>query len=110
VLDPSVPLPINVTTSDSSVIVHHGQHTTVLFNINPQETLSSPVSIITSSSAGPQTISVKAQQTQVTANTPQTVKVGITADNFATPGTYEVLISARYQDITVSKYITVTLE
>ncbi|MGI0074928.1 MAG: hypothetical protein ACREA5_03175, partial [Nitrosotalea sp.] len=110
VLDSSVPLPINVTTSDSSVIVHHGQNATVLFNINPQEQLSSPVSIITSSTAGPQTITVKPQETQVTVDTPQTVKIGITADNFAMPGTYQVLISARYQDVTVSKYISVTLE
>ncbi len=110
VLDPSVPLPINVTASDSSITIHHGQNATVLFNINPQEQLSSPVSIITSSTVGSQTLTVKAQQTQVTVNTPQTVKVGITADNFATPGTYEVLISARYQDVTVSKYISVTLE
>ncbi|MDE1817517.1 MAG: lyase [Thaumarchaeota archaeon] len=110
VLDPSVPLPINVTASDSSITIHHGQNATVLFGINPQEQLSSPVSIITSSTVGSQTISVKAQQTQVTTNEPQTVKVGITADNFATPGTYEVLISARYQDVTVSKYISVTIE
>ncbi|MDH2907102.1 MAG: lyase [Candidatus Nitrosotalea sp.] len=110
VLDPSVALPINVTTSDAAITIHHGQNATVLFNINPQEQLSTPVSIITANTAGPQTISVTPQQTRVTVDTPQTVKVRIAADNFAMPGTYQVLIGARYQDITVSKYISVTLE
>ncbi len=110
VLDPSVALPINVTTSDASITIHHGQNATVSFNINPQEQLSAPVSIITANTAGPQTISVTPLQTRVTVDTPQTVKVRISVDNFAMPGTYHVLIGARYQDITVSKYISVTLE
>jgi virginiamycin B lyase len=110
VLDSSVALPINVTASDSSIIIHHGQNVTVSLNISPQEQLSTPVSIITSNIVGPQTLSITPQQTLVTVDKPQTVKVTISADNFAMPGTYQILIGARYQDVTVSKYINVTLE
>ncbi|MDE1844625.1 MAG: lyase [Thaumarchaeota archaeon] len=110
VLDSSVPLPINVTASESSIIIHHGQNATVSLNINPQENLGSPVSIITSNTAGLQTISITPQQTLVTVDKPQIVKLTISADNFAAPGTYQVLVGARYQDITISKYINVILE
>ena len=110
VLDSSVALPINVTASDASIIVHHGQNVTVSLGINPQEQLSAPVSIITANTVGPQTLSITPQQKAVIVDKPQTVKVTISADNFAMPGTYQVLIGARYQDVTVSKYINVTIE
>ena len=109
VLDSSVPLPINVTT-DPSIVIHHGQNATVSLDISPQESLDSPVSIITSNTAGPQTVSITPQQTTVTVDKPQTVKLTISADNFAMPGTYQILLSARYHDITVSKYVNITLE
>ena len=110
VLDSSVALPINVTASDSSIIVHHGQNVTVSLDISPQEQLGAPVSIITSNIVGPQTLSITPQQNTVTVDKPQTVKITISADNFAMPGTYQVLAGARYQDVTVSKYINVTIE
>ncbi|MGI0017318.1 MAG: lyase, partial [Nitrosotalea sp.] len=110
VLDSSVALPISVTSSDDSITIHHGQNVTVSLNISPQEQLSEPVSISTSNIVGPQTLSIKPQQTSIIVTAPQTVKVTISADNFAMPGTYQVLASARYQDVTVSKYINVTIE
>ncbi|HZS74648.1 MAG TPA: lyase, partial [Candidatus Nitrosotalea sp.] len=110
VLDSSVPLPINVTASDASIIVHHGQNVTVSLGINPQEQLSAPVSIITANTVGPQILSITPQQKAIIVDKPQTVNVTISADNFAMPGTYQVLIGARYQDVTVSKYINVTIE
>ncbi len=110
VLDSSVALPINVNVSDTAITIHRGQNVTVSLNINPQEQLTSPVSIITSDTAGLHNISTMPQEMQVIVDKSKTVKVTISADNFAITGTYKVLIGARYQDITVSKYITVTLE
>jgi len=110
VLDSSVALPISVNSSDSSIIIHRGQNATVSFNINPQEQLTSPVSIITSNPSGPQNILIKSQETQITVDKPQNVEIKISADNFAVAGTYHVLLGARYHDVTVSKYIAVTVE
>ncbi|MDE1770040.1 MAG: lyase, partial [Thaumarchaeota archaeon] len=110
VLDSSVALPIDVNSSDTSITVHRGQNTTISLNINPHEQLTSPVSIITANTAGTQNISITPDNTQVTVDKPKTVKVTISADNFAVTGTYKVLIGARYNDVTVSKYIDVTLE
>jgi len=110
VLDSSIALPINVNVSDTSITVHRGQNATVSLNVNPQEQLTSLVSIITSNTAGVQNISITPQETQVTVDKSKTVKITISADNFAITGTYKILVGVRYQDITVSKYITVTLE
>jgi virginiamycin B lyase len=110
VLDSSIALPIEVNASDTSITIQRGQNATVSFNINPQEQLTSPVSIITSNTAGAQNISVIPQDALVTVDKSKTVKVTILADNFASAGTYQLLLGARYHDITVSKYITVTLE
>jgi virginiamycin B lyase len=72
--------------------------------------LTSPVSIITSNTAGVQNILITPQETQFTVDKSKTVNVTISADNFAVTGTYKILVGVRYQDITVSKYIDVTLE
>ncbi|MFZ0842364.1 MAG: lyase, partial [Nitrosotalea sp.] len=110
VLDSSIPLPIQVNASDTSITIHRGQNATVSLNITPQEQLTSPVSIITANTAGTQNISVIPQNTQLTVDKSKTEKVTVSADNFANAGTYQLLLGARYQDITVSKYITVTIE
>lgn len=109
VLDSSVALPIGVTASDSSITLHRGQNATVSLDITPQEQLDSAVSIVTANPAGPQNISVISQQSNVTADKPTTAKVTINADNFANSGTYQILIGARYHDVTVSKYVDVTI-
>lgn len=110
VLDSSIPLPIEVNASDTSITIHRGQNATVSLNISPQEQLISPVSIITSNTAGVQNILVTPQDPQITVDKSKSEKITISADNFASAGTYQLLIGARYHDITVSKYITVTLE
>ena len=110
VLDSSVALPIDVNASDSSITIHRGQNATISLNIYPQEQLTSPVSIITANTAGVQNISITPHDTQITVDKPKTTKITILADNFAVTGTYKVLIGARYHDVTVSKYVAVTLE
>lgn len=110
VLDSSIPLPVEVESSDASITIQRGHNATISLNINPQEQLTSPVSITTSNTAGIQNIIVTPQQTQVTVDKPTTVKFAISADNFAATGTYKILVGARYHDVTVSKYISVTLE
>jgi virginiamycin B lyase len=110
VLDSSIPLPIDVSASDTSITVHRGQNATISLNITPQEQLTYPVSIITANTAGIQNILIKPQDTQITVDKSKTVKVTISADNFSVTGTYKVLIGARYNDVTVSKYVSVTIE
>ncbi len=109
-LDSSAPLPINVTTSDSSIVIHRGQNVTVSLNVTPQTQLTSQISIVAVNTAGLQNISITPQQNSVVSDKPTSSKIVISADNFASPGTHQILVGARYQDVTVSKYINVTIQ
>jgi virginiamycin B lyase len=110
VLDSSVGLPMEVNTSDSAITLHRGQNSTISFTINPQERLDSPVSIITSNTAGLNNISIDLSDLLVTVDKPKVVKMNISEDNFALLGTYKILIGVRYHDVTISKIVTVTLD
>jgi len=110
VLDPSVPLPIDVNSSDSSITLHRGQNATISFTITSKDFLDSPVSIISSSIAGINNLSINTSDTEVTVEKPKEIKLNLAADNFALGGTYKVLVGARYHDVTVSKFINVTIE
>jgi len=110
VLDSSIALPIEVNSPDTSITIQRGHNATISLNINPLEELTSSVSIITSNTAGAQNISIISQEPQVMVDKSTTAKVTISADNFAVTGTYKILVGARYQDITISKYVDVTLE
>ena len=110
VLDSSIPLPIAISVPDTPVTVHRGENSTISVTLNPQEPLLSPVSILSSNTAGPQNIAVTPQETQVTVDKQTNVKVTISADNFALTGTYKVLIGARYHDVTVSNSITLIVQ
>ena len=110
VLDSSIGMPFDFDTSDTSITIHRGQNATASFTINPKEVLDSPVGIISSNTAGLHNISVTPSVKSIIVDSSKVVKVNISADNFALVGTYKVLVGARYLDLTVSKFITVTVE
>ncbi len=110
VVDSSVPLPFTVNSSESSIEFHRGQNATISFTIFPKEVLDTPISIFTSNEAGFNNLSIKTSDNQVIAEKPTIVNINTSADYFSLPGNYKVLISARYHDITISKFVNVTVE
>ncbi len=109
VLDSSVPLPLSQSVSTSNIALQRGQNETVSITLLPNEQLSGPVEIITQQAASTQDLMVTPSKQSTVADKQKTVSVNIAADNFALPGTYKVLVSARYQDVTVSQFITVII-
>ena len=110
VLDSSVPLPLSQSVSTSDITLHRGQNETVSVTLVPNEQLSGPVEIMTQQIASPQDLRVTTPDQSVVLDKQKTISVDMSADNFALSGTYKVLISARYQDVTVSQFITVTIK
>ncbi len=108
-LDPSASLPFDISTSLSSITLHRGQNATILLTLTPNEQLSSTVDILTSHTAGLHNISVTSSDQKITLDKPKSVIINITADNFALSDSYKVLVSVRYQDVTISKFVTVTI-
>ncbi len=110
VLDMTAPLAISESVSDTNVTLHRGGKETITVTLNPNEQLSGPVDIMTTQTASPQDLTVTTSDSAITLDKQKTTSVNLAADGFALAGTYKVLVSARYQDLTVSQYITVTIQ
>lgn len=110
VLDPTVSLPFDLSTSISSAVVHRGQDTTLTLTLDSSQPLNDTASILTAETANVQDLKVTPSSQIVSLDKPKTVTVTLSADNFALPGTYKVLVGVRYQDVTISKFVTVTVQ
>jgi virginiamycin B lyase len=110
VLDSSVPLSISQSVSTTDVALHRGQNQTVTVTLSPNEQVSGPVDIMTQQTASSQDLVVTVSDKSIILDKQKTISVNLSADNFALSGTYKVLVSARYQDLTVSQFITVTIQ
>ncbi|HWY33979.1 MAG TPA: lyase, partial [Nitrosopumilaceae archaeon] len=109
-LDPKAPLPMNVEVTPTDITLHRGENSTVSFTITPNEQIIDPVTVVTSNTANTNDIIVSGNSQVTMTNQPKTVSVSISADSFAFTGTYQVLIGARYHEVTISKYVTVTIK
>ncbi|HJU14108.1 MAG TPA: SMP-30/gluconolactonase/LRE family protein [Candidatus Nitrosotalea sp.] len=110
VLDPSVPLPFSQSVTTTSVTLHRGQNETVDMTLNPNGQVSGPVDIMTQQTASTQDLKVSTSDSAVVLDKQKTISINLRADDFALSGAYKVLVSARYQDLTVSQIITVTIQ
>ncbi len=109
-LDANAPLPLSLATSTTDVTLHRGQNETVNVTLNPNDQLTAPVDIITQQTASTQDLRAVLSDKAVTLDKPKTISLNLAADDFALSGTYKVLVSGRYQDITISQFITVTIQ
>ena len=109
-LDPKIPLPIDVSTTPTDIIFHRGENSTISFTITPNEQIIDPLSIVTANTANANDLIVSSNPQVTMTGQPKTVSISISADNFALTGTYKVLIGARYHEVTISKYVTVTIK
>lgn len=110
VLDPSVGLPVDMNTSGTSISMHRGQNETMTITLNPNQSVSGTVSILTAETANMQDLKVTPSDQNIVLDKPKTITVTFSADNFALPGIYKVSIGARNQDVTISKFVTVTIQ
>ncbi|MBI1828477.1 MAG: lyase [Thaumarchaeota archaeon] len=110
VLDPNASLAMDVSVTPTDIISHRGDNSTISFTITPNEQIVDPVTLVTSNTANTNDIIVSGNHQVTMTNQPKTVSINISADNFALTGTYKVLIGARYHEVTISKYVTVTIK
>jgi len=109
VVDTSVALPFGIELDSKNVSLAPGESKNVSFVISPQQSLSD-VSLIFSDPADFLNVSSSLSGTfELNSGTPKTVDVTITASDEATPGTYKVLLGAQIEDVSISKFVTVTI-
>lgn len=110
-LDSSIALPIDVSVEPSEATLERGSDATLSFTITPKEKLDESVSLTAATTAGPHDLDISGGNQKVTVvDQPQTLSVKVSADKFALSGTYKVVIGARYHEVTVSKFVTITIK
>lgn len=109
VLDSSVPLPLSINVTSKEFTMHRGQSTPVGVTLSPNEQLSAPVDILLQQTASSQDLKATTSDKSLILDKQKTITINLSADDFALSGTYKVLISARYQDLTISQFVTVTV-
>ncbi len=110
VLDSTVPLPLGVNASTTNVILHRGQNETVDITLNPNEQLNGTVEVMTQETASTQDLRVTPSDKIIALSKQETIPINLSADYFALSGTYNVVVGVRYQDVTESQFITVTIQ
>lgn len=110
VLDTSIPLPIDVNIDKKNLTLSRGENSTVLLTITPKEQLTEPITLTAANTATIKDIEVTSEKQITLGNQLETAPFTISIDKFALSGTYKVLLGARYQEVTVSQYVTVTVK
>ena len=110
VLDSSIPLPIDVDADKKDLILSRGDNSTISVTITPKEQLTEPITLTTANTASLYDIKVTSEKQITLGNQPDTVSLTVSVDKFTLSGTYKILLGARYQEITVSQYVAVTVK
>lgn len=103
-IDLATPLPVTLDVSEKQFTIPRGQSASVDVTINttvPTQLLARPTSEFSD-------IIVSAPTGQITGS--QTIPINIETSPSALPGTYKIALSARTTDVTVSEFVTVTIQ
>lgn len=112
VVDTSVDLPFSVELETDAILMKSGESESLNFVIHSQsgEDLSG-VSLVISDTRDFFTVSADSPSAfQLDFDVPRSIKVTISANEDAIPGTYKVLLGAQTEDVSISKFVTLTLE
>ncbi len=109
VVDTSKPLPFDLQVSQTDITLAKGQSAEIQMNLNPNTNTVAALSHKATSQFNDITVQIPNAQVDLTQSNPQTIPVSISASDFALPGTYKVLLSAKTPDVSVSQFVTVTI-
>ena len=111
VLDSDTPLPFDLSVDQKNLILGRGENTTLSLTITPREDLKEPITLTTATTAGLNDVIVKSENKEVNVGSqPVSVSLNVSADKFALPGTYKILVGAQDQEVTISEYVTITIK
>jgi virginiamycin B lyase len=107
VVDTSVPLPFDVSIDTQDISLLIGESKNISLTITPQSTVNENVSLILSDYVTFLDATSDSHSFQL--NSPKTIDVKISASDEASIGTYKVLVGAQIEDVSISKFVTVTI-
>ena len=108
VVDMSVPLPFAIDLESKDISLKAGETKNTSFMITSQKDVSG-LSLILSDPNDFLDETSSVTTFNLTSNSPKSVDVTISASPDAVPGTYKVLLGAQIEDVSISKFVTVTI-
>jgi len=112
VLDRSIQLPFEITLDKTKLSLKKGQTSTITLQVIPISGSDIPnVQVTTADTAGFLDIEIESDidQFQLDFDSPRIIKISITVDENALANTHKVLIGAQTNEVTISKYVTVSI-
>jgi len=112
VVDTSIELPLSVESDFKSILMKAGESKNLNFVIYPQsqKDLSDISLVISDTSDFLNVVANSPNSFQLDSNSPKTIDVTISASEEVSPGTYKILLGAQTEDVSISKYVTLTIE
>lgn len=108
-VDTAKALPFDLQVSSADVSMAKGDSVEIQMQITPKTNTKATISHRTTSQFNDVSVLIPTAQVDLTESNAQTIPVSINVSDFALPGTYKVLLSAKTSDVSVSKFVTVTI-
>lgn len=109
VVDISKPLPFDLQVSQTDVTLIKGQSVEIQMQLIPKTNAMATIYHKTASQFNDISVQIPTSRLDLTESNIQTIPVSINASDFALPGTYKILLSAKTHDVSVSQFVTVTI-
>ena len=109
VVDTSVALPFGIELDSKDISLTPGESKNLSFVISPQQDLSDVSMILANPHNFLSLTSSVSDSFQLNSNVPKSVDVTISASSNATPGKYKILLGSQIEDVSISKFVTVTI-
>ena len=109
VVDTSVALPFGIELDSKDISLLPGESKNLSFTISPQQDLSDVSLILSDPHNFLNIASSVSVPFQLNFDTSKPVEVTISASDDAIPGKYKILLGAQIEDVSISKFVTVTI-
>lgn len=109
VIDTSIALPFKIELDSKDISLVSGESKNLSFVISSQQDLSDMSLILSNPYNFLDVTSNVSDSFQLDFDAPRPVEVTISASDDATPGKYKILLGAQIEDVSISKFVTVTI-
>lgn len=109
VVDTSKQLPFNLGVSQTSLTLTKGQSAQIQVQLTPNKNTMATLYYKTTSQFNDVLVQIPQTQVDLANSEVQTIPVSISTSDFALPGVYKVLLSAKTPDVSISQFVTVTI-
>jgi virginiamycin B lyase len=110
VVDTSIALPFGIELDSKDILLKAGESKNLSFTISPLQDLPGVSLILSDPYNFMNATSNISGSFQLDSNSPKPIDVTISTSDASIPGKYKVLLGAQIEDVSISKFVTVTIE